>query len=229
MGKYDHLKGRVEQMLDQSKTVTEICATLDIPVGSITYVLRKWGLEHKQVRHTGRYSKETREKWSQTWKGIHESGISSGENHWHHGRWKVRGEMVSPEEIRAELESYVDQDLTIAKMAEAMGVSPRTITKHLKHFGLQQGLRSGERCPWWEGGHKVYRGPDWKTVRLEALKRDKYACCDCGATMKECILRGHALNVHHKVPYRETQDNTLNNLITLCQSCHMVREKNNAG
>ncbi len=32
------------------------------------------------------------------------------------------------------------------------------------------------------------------------------------------------LSVHHKNPYRESQDNSASNLVTLCKSCHFVVE-----
>lgn len=217
--KYDPMREEVERLLDENHTVTEICEKLGIPLGTIPYLIDKWGLKEKQVRHTGKYKPETIATWSKTCAEMRSRGP-----HWNLGRWKVRGQVVSPEEVCEELKGYVEQDLTIAQMADLMGVYPRVITKRLIHCGLQQGIRSGDRCSWWKGGHKKYRGPGWQTIRRQALKRDGYKCKDCGLRYQEALDRGHALNVHHLVPYEKTQDNSLENLITLCQPCHMKRE-----
>lgn len=64
-------------------------------------------------------------------------------------------------------------------------------------------------------GRNDYRGVGWKTQRKRAIQRDIYTCQVCGAKG-----RSPDLEVHHLIPYFETQDNSLTNLITLCHSCH---------
>jgi len=62
-----------------------------------------------------------------------------------------------------------------------------------------------------------FNGKQWKTVRQEILRRDRYTCCHCYARGEE---------VHHVISL--TPDNindnmvALNpdNLILLCTSCH---------
>jgi DEAD/DEAH box helicase domain-containing protein len=71
-------------------------------------------------------------------------------------------------------------------------------------------------------------GPNWQTQRRLALERDSARCRTCGAT-------GEVLHVHHIRPFREygyirgrndqyQQANQLENLITLCPSCHRRAE-----
>lgn len=70
-------------------------------------------------------------------------------------------------------------------------------------------------------GGSDYRGADWGRQREEARRRDGFVCAVCGKPeMLEIMDYGHGLHVHHIVPYRETQDNSLDNLLTVCSSCH---------
>ena len=64
----------------------------------------------------------------------------------------------------------------------------------------------------WKGGISYYRGKDWKKQRLKVLKLDNYTCQNCLSKQK--------LTIHHIIPYRETYDNSPQNLVTLCRSCH---------
>lgn len=82
----------------------------------------------------------------------------------------------------------------------------------------------GEDNPAWAGGQERHRfyGPNWDDQREAALERDEYACVLCDSD--------DDLNVHHKVPIRNfdrdrdgwyRRANALDNLVTLCRSCHM--------
>ncbi|MBN2117811.1 MAG: DEAD/DEAH box helicase [Anaerolineales bacterium] len=68
-------------------------------------------------------------------------------------------------------------------------------------------------------------GPGWSKVRDRARARDKYTCQVCGAVE---TTRQH--DVHHKTPFRAftsfIEANRLENLITLCHSCHRKVEEN---
>ncbi|HAX68965.1 MAG TPA: ATP-dependent helicase [Anaerolineae bacterium] len=73
-------------------------------------------------------------------------------------------------------------------------------------------------------------GPDWQKVRLAARKRDQFKCQVCGAVE---TVREH--DVHHKTPFRafirdgvldREMANRLENLTTLCHSCHRKVEQN---
>ena len=68
-------------------------------------------------------------------------------------------------------------------------------------------------------------GPDWMRVRDRVRARDKYTCQVCGAVETN---RQH--DVHHKIPFRAfssyVEANRLENLTTLCPSCHHKVEQN---
>jgi len=76
-------------------------------------------------------------------------------------------------------------------------------------------------------GHRqpnAYNG-DWRSVRAAALERDNHSCQSCGTTAAEL---GQNPDVHHIVPIR-TFDNPddaheLDNVISLCKTCHMMVE-----
>ena len=61
-------------------------------------------------------------------------------------------------------------------------------------------------------------GDDWDAIRLIIYKRDKFTCQDCG-------IKDIRLDVHHISPYLYSGDNSIENLIALCRSCHMKAEQ----
>lgn len=74
-------------------------------------------------------------------------------------------------------------------------------------------------------------GPDWQRQRNKARARDGYRCTQCGAPEND---REH--DVHHVRPFREfgyvagrnenyLEANRLENLITVCRSCHQAIER----
>jgi hypothetical protein len=79
---------------------------------------------------------------------------------------------------------------------------------------------SGENSPTWKGGYEDYRGPNWKRQRKLALERDGFCCQKCGAI--------EPLQVHHIRPYQTFDNyleaNELNNLVTLCKTCHTLAD-----
>jgi DEAD/DEAH box helicase domain-containing protein len=62
-------------------------------------------------------------------------------------------------------------------------------------------------------------GPNWPRQRERARQRDGFRCQVCGA-----LELGRQHDVHHKTPFRMFQSaeqaNLLENLLTLCHSCH---------
>jgi DEAD/DEAH box helicase domain-containing protein len=81
----------------------------------------------------------------------------------------------------------------------------------MKEFGL------------WTGQPNNY-GPNWPKQRELARKRDGYRCQICG--VQEQKIEHH---VHHKVPFRNFTTaeyaNRLENLMTLCPTCHKRAEE----
>lgn len=77
----------------------------------------------------------------------------------------------------------------------------------------------------WEGGSIDY-GRTWWRVRRQALERDDYECQHCVTTAEEL---GRNPDVHHLEPVRSFDRpeaaHTLENVITLCRSCHRHAEE----
>lgn len=81
-----------------------------------------------------------------------------------------------------------------------------------------------EAHPWFRGGREPYDGPDWNEQARRARERDGHRCRDCGRHQLRPLL-----DVHHLAPRRafdgdHVAANHLDNLITLCKSCHTRRE-----
>lgn len=61
------------------------------------------------------------------------------------------------------------------------------------------------------------RGPNWSIQREAALSRDDWQCVKCGSSKEN-------LHVHHRIPFRRHNTsesaNRLENLLTVCPSCH---------
>ena len=55
----------------------------------------------------------------------------------------------------------------------------------------------------------------WRRIRKQALRRDDYTCCKCGARNPT----GKGLTGHHKVPLSKGGKHTLSNVITVCVRC----------
>lgn len=64
---------------------------------------------------------------------------------------------------------------------------------------------------------KCDRGDNWEYIRKQIYKRDKWACRKC---RKHCEKK--EIQCHHIEPYKYNQNNSENNLITLCVKCHKV-------
>jgi 5-methylcytosine-specific restriction endonuclease McrA len=62
----------------------------------------------------------------------------------------------------------------------------------------------------------------WMVIKVKIVNRDGYKCRKCGATMR--IIDGQVeipeLSVHHIVPFKKSRNDSLENLVLLCSSCH---------
>ena len=97
-------------------------------------------------------------------------------------------------------------------------LSEETVT-HLREAGA------------WSNDPNNY-GPDWNKIREKVRARDGYKCQVCGTPEA-----GRQHDVHHKTPFRAfvqigstepayVRANRLENLVTLCPSCHHKAEQN---
>lgn len=67
-------------------------------------------------------------------------------------------------------------------------------------------------------------GSEWRYRRMECLIRDDYTCQDCGDTGG---LEGDAiLHAHHQTRVSGGGSDELDNLTTLCKSCHNKKHSN---
>ena len=85
------------------------------------------------------------------------------------------------------------------------------VTENLRKAGL------------WNNDPNQY-GPNWEIQRQKARERDQFRCQICGIPE-----RGRSHDVHHIRPFRTFSSfldaNQLNNLITLCPTCHQRAEE----
>ena len=72
-------------------------------------------------------------------------------------------------------------------------------------------------------GRALYKTQRWKAVRLQAKRRDGWACVQCGAKGR--------LEVDHVRPIREAPELSydLANLQTLCPACHTRKTRVECG
>jgi DEAD/DEAH box helicase domain-containing protein len=83
----------------------------------------------------------------------------------------------------------------------------------------------------WSNDPNQY-GADWGKIRDRARARDGYRCQVCGIPEPDpsTSLRARQHDVHHKTPFRSftsaAEANRLENLTTLCNSCHRKVEQN---
>lgn len=88
--------------------------------------------------------------------------------------------------------------------------------------------RTGPKNSNWQGGFERYYGPNWERQRRKALKRDQYRCQGCGKNASELrrepsvhhIRRLHWFKDNYDKPKWYKKANRLENLTTLCESCH---------
>ena len=75
----------------------------------------------------------------------------------------------------------------------------------------------GEKNHQWQGGisFEPYGIEFNDELKYQIRARDNFTCQECGYSEKQL---GYALNCHH-ADYNK-QNNTMNNLISLCNSCH---------
>lgn len=76
----------------------------------------------------------------------------------------------------------------------------------------------GENNPSWKGGKNHGYGPNFNENRKQAFDTYGTYCQSCGKTDK-------VLDVHHRIPYRILPMNDVSNLMILCRSCHVKKER----
>ncbi len=182
------------------------------------------------------HSEDTKRKMS-----IAHTGYKQTEEHKRNAAEAQRGRRHSEESKQRMSEAhkgYKRTEESIRKTAEALPgrkrseETKRKISESLQGMPLSEEHKrhlseasSGSKSYRWKGGPVPY-GVLWLLQRRRVRSRDNYMCQLCGATEEEL---GEQMNVHHIVPFRETHDNTLENLICLCgnhgsNNCHILCE-----
>lgn len=86
---------------------------------------------------------------------------------------------------------------------------------------------SGAGSGTWKGGHHHWSpgrygrdqdGLSWKVQRRLAWERDNETCQHCKTK------KNRKPDVHHIIPFRVSLSHALDNLLCLCQSCHLIEE-----
>lgn len=183
-----------ELYFDCGYTQSEIADHLNCSTSGVSYVMEKYDMPVKRE-------------------------FASGENHhfWNGGKVTV--------------ECYV--------CGETKKIKPSHKERSDRHFcsmecesNWRKKHLSGSNHPNWKGGSVYYYGPNWHSQRIKAVIRDQSRCQWCSKTPVDL---GEELHVHHRVRLRKYKDkynspkwweqgNRVENLITLCHSCHKTWE-----
>lgn len=174
--------------------------------------VKKGNIPHNKGKHP---SKETLKKFSKAQKKVwqnpeyrkHMSEVHKGQPAFWKGKHLPKEAIQKMVELRKKRGNYKWTPEQKKKLKEIW-------EKDFEYRKRQTLSHSGERSSAWRGGlsQKPY-SPDW-TRRLQRLirERDHYTCQVCGKKDKK------RLSVHH-IDYNK-KNCDLNNLITLCPSCH---------
>lgn len=149
---------------------------------------------------------------------------------------------------------YVLLRMSVREIAAELQINHRTVLRTLARFGIdaRQGgeaivtqwednpkrrakqaewlqtiaRRRGPEHPRWRGGtHYAYCDKSWIIYAQEIRHRDGDRCTRCGRTSAENLqLCGKTLEVHHIIPLILSDDNSPENLRTLCINCHRHAE-----
>lgn len=155
---------------------------------------------------------------------------------------ECRGKYHSQNLLGQDNPTYRRVPASCAGCGSELLVIPYRAKSHKKHFcnkacyGVWMSRNKvGDNHPLWKGGYKEYYGPNWNTQRRSARQRDNCRCQHCKITERKL---GKELDVHHVVPFRTfgyiqgeneryKDANRIENLISLCASCHQYAERGN--
>jgi len=127
-------------------------------------------------------------------------------------------------------EKYIEEKWTITEISEELNVTMSPVLNIMDRYDIQRRGRSwysGEKSKQYQGGKRsaIYKG-NWSEQRNKARERDGYKCQLCGKPESDMQRQ---LSVHHKKPYKTFDDpkeaNKLENLLSLCASCHPKVER----
>ncbi len=239
---------RLRSLRRRGMSESDISDELDCSQGTVHNRLRKFGIDTSRTRTEQPWHDEEtlRELYVESELTMDEvaSELGCGRQaieDWIH-RHGIETRSYNPE-TPAELQSesklrsmYHTDGMSTYAIAEQLDCAPSTVHDWLHDHGIETrtvGSQPGELHHRWKGGVDEYYGDNWAEQRRKVLQRDNYECQRCGITQSEHRSQNDiGLDVHHRQPIRTFQSpenaNTLDNLVTLCRSCHNTIEPPNA-
>lgn len=131
---------------------------------------------------------------------------------------------VHPRAYTADESQFIADNYLImehAAMAAAIGRTKSSVSNFCHIRGYKRGHQSGDKHAAWRGGKK-HHNQHWMTViRPAVLERDNYTCQHPGCGLYD--PSGSNLRAHHIVPWKLTQDDSMENHVTLCQPHHSTQ------
>lgn len=112
------------------------------------------------------------------------------------------------------------------KVFPVFACEPRRFCSHACYTFSGAGAKSGSDSPQWKGGTSSHyrRGANWKLQAEAARIRDNRQCKSCGKSENALTGKRRRLDVHHIIPWSVSHSNDIENLVTLCRSCHHRNE-----
>lgn len=108
------------------------------------------------------------------------------------------------------------QKISVSNMGKSRGKGKKFTEEHIQKLREASTGKTGELASNWQGGisDNPYPQEFNKQLKNFILKRDNYICQN-----PNCEHKTNILDCHH-IDY-DKQNNSLDNFITLCDSCHM--------
>lgn len=130
-------------------------------------------------------------------------------------------------------ELYHGKELKISEIAVMLDCCNCTVRKFLSKHDIESRNGRFETGPdhfRWGGGHERYYGPNWTEMKRRAKSREDYQCLICSMTNEEHHEQyNEELHVHHIKKFKRfgsyKEANKIENLATVCKSCHYDVEK----
>lgn len=235
-----------ELYIDRGLSTIAIADMMDVSRSTILYWLVKHGIERRNRGkyshpHENKPSKEALEQWyCEEKRSMEEIAELRGVSYATVSNWlesygipkRTQAESLAlkvppVEELRR---LHWEDGLKLCEIAEKYDVNNRTVSGWFTRREIDVRTYYGEEAANWSGGHEKYYGPNWIKQREKRIEYDGAQCVVCGMDSeehKEAV--GHDLEVHHiqKLKSFKTGDGTdyesanrLENLITMCRSCH---------
>ena len=138
----------------------------------------------------------------------------------HSQKWKdVHNERMSGNQyFKGKTHTQESRNKMSASVLKNLAENPET------HKRLSE-CTKGAKNPNWKGGTSMRAFeeafcltiPEWDAIAKQVRERDGFICQFCG--------KSRSTIVHHIIPRRMGIDNSMDNLLTLCSSCHFKVER----